>query len=158
MGLYGGIKGAKYSEGGVYLKEGVFALEIQSVKSIKTRQGRNAFVAEYKVLESSNTECQKGTLPSWMVMLDQEPALGNIKQFLEAVMHVQGLKFDNLDEAQSEGVVEEVVSEKNPLKGFKVRASAVNIKTKKGANFTKVKYIPYDTSAAEIEKAHAANT
>lgn len=145
MGVFGGIAGAKYSEGGVYLKPGVFRLEILAVKYIKTAPhsgSKDAFVVEFKVIESSNPDLLPGSLPSWMVTLDKAPALGNIKQFLTTAVE------DATDEAITEAAVEYVVSPAQPLKGVIVRASAVNIKTKANRDFTKVKFVK-DSAGAE---------
>jgi len=150
MGVFGGIKEAKYSEGGVYLKTGVFALEIQAVKYLRTRTGKDAFVAEFKIEESSNTELPVGGLVSWMVTLDKEPALGNIKQFLSSAIPCDEGSID-------ESVVEYAIGKDNPMAGRKVRASAINIKTKAGRDFTKVKYMRHDIGAAAAAAEHAKN-
>ncbi len=156
MGLFGGIKGAKYSEGGVYLLDGVYRLEIQSCKTINTRNKGPAFVSEFKVLESSNPARTVGMSCSWMVMLtgnQAETALGNIKQFLENAL--PGLDFSKLTDDEGEAAVDTIVSEGNPMKGKLVRCTATTIKTKKNTDFTKVKYMPDSSSATEMAKAKA---
>jgi hypothetical protein len=159
MGLFGKIGEAKFSEGGIYILPGVYLLEIQELKAIKTRTQKDAYVAEFKVLESTNPERLPGSTCSWMVTMDKEPAMGNIKQFLSAVLKVE---MDAIDESVAEYSVNEVDDPKtnrvaNPCKGKIVRCSAVNIKTKgKGADFTKCKYFQ-DTDATGAAKDHAAN-
>ena len=149
MGIFGNIKDAKYSDGGVYLKKGVFRLEILKVLYKKTRQGKDAFIAEFKVLESTNTELLSGCVCSWMVTLDKEPALGNIKQFLAEALAV------NMEQI-TEQIVEAVIDEaKNPLAGKFVRAAAVDIMTKAGRPFTKVKFIRDAAGAAAAQEEHA---
>jgi hypothetical protein len=153
MGLFGGIKNAKFSDGGVYLLDGVYRLEVQALKMIEVRVGkRKAFVAEFKILESSNPARLKGSSVTWMVMMDLDAALGNIKNFMESL--IPGL--DQVSEEEFETACDESVSEANPLKGHNVRASAWTIKTKKGGDFTKVKYMPDVTSLADMQKEHEA--
>lgn len=155
MGMFSKIKDAKFSEGGVYIKQGVYRLQIEAVKAILTRQKKQAFVVEVKVLESNNPERAAGSLCTYMVTMDKEPALGNVKQFLETIMKPEQLDFSKLSEEQCDAVCEGVCAEKNPLRGRIVRASCVDIKTKAGRDFTKVKFLTDDMSATDIAKQHA---
>ena len=149
MGLFGKIGEAKYSEGGIYLLPGVYRLEIVAVKTLRTRTGKDGFVAEFKVLESSNAQRLPGSSCSWMVTFDKEPAMGNVKQFLATVL---GAEMEQITEA----VAEAACSEQNPLAGKIVRCSAVEITTKAQRQFTKVKFLKDETSLADIAKEHAA--
>lgn len=156
MGVFGGIKGAKYSEGGVYLVPGVYRLKILICKYIKTAQhsgAKDAFVAEFEVLESNVADRPSGSTCSWMVTLDKLPALGNIKQFLLACL--PDATEDQIDESAVEFVVNE---QKNPLKDYIVRCSAVNIKTKANRDFTKCKFLrdADGAAAAAADQASAA--
>lgn len=139
MGLFGKIKDAKSNGGGIYFLPGTYALECRANKTGKTREGREFFVCEFTILESSNPERPVGTSVSMMVMLDKylETALGNIKGYIAALYDVPE---DEVDEAG----VEELVSAANPGAGIKVRAVASNTKTKKGGDFTKVQFEPYE--------------
>jgi len=150
MGVFGGIDKAKYSEGGIYLLPGVYRLRVDAVKHIKTRTGKEAFVVEFCVLESSNAQRLPGSSVSWMVTFDKEPALGNVKQFVSTAANCE---FDQVTEA----VCEAVVSEKNPLKGANVRCSAVEIMTKANRPFTKVKFLADSIGADGAAKEHAGN-
>ena len=146
MGIFGKINEATYSDGGVYVLPGVYRFKIRNVLYKRTRQQKDAFIAEFEVLESTNPERPVGSTCSWMVTLDKEPALGNIKQFLAEAMGQPMV-------AITEQVVEAVISAGNPLgaKGVCVRASAVNIKTKRNTDFTKVKFIRDSAGAAAAE-------
>ena len=157
MGLYGKISEAKYSDGGVYLKKGVFRLEILKVLHKTTRQNKEAFIAEFKVLESTNTELLPGCVCSWMVTLDKEPALGNIKQFLSEAMSTPARSVDmsEIVEQIVEFVIAETGPKSNPLKGTIVRAAAVDIMTKANRPFTKVKFIRDAAGAAAAQEEHA---
>lgn len=148
MGVFGGIKEAKFSEGGVYVKAGVYKLRITACKQIVTRKKQDAFVAEFLILESSNPERPVGSSMSWMVIAQPDtPWLGNIKQFLMTVLDA---KEEDIDEAACEFVC----SAENPFKDREVRLSATDIKTKKNADFTKCKYLPLSMSAAEAAAQH----
>lgn len=154
MGFFGGIRSAKYSEGGVYLQPGVYRLRINRCKQGKTRTGVPFFVAEFEVLESSVEEQPAGSAVSWMVQIKPDtPALGNIRSFCEVV---GGFTFDaeckglSEEEAQAreDAIVAEIVGEANVFAGTIVKASGSNIKTKQGRDFTKVVFMPDDAPAA----------
>ncbi len=144
MGLFGKIKDAKSNGGGIYFLPGTYALECRANKVGKTREGREFFVCEFTILESSNPERPVGTSVSMMVMLDKyiETALGNVKGYIAAL-------YDVPEEEVDEAGVELLVSAENPGAGLKVRAVASNTKTKKGTDFTKVQFGPYEKKQTE---------
>lgn len=133
MGLFSNIGAAKTSAGGVYVLPGAYKLQVLKIASGKTRNGKPFFVAEFKILESNNDERKPGTTMSWMVMLDQnqETGLGNIKGFITALF---GIPDEEVDEAG----VETLCSPENPGRDRVILASASNIKTRAGKDFTKV--------------------
>lgn len=143
MGLFSKIKDAKSNGGGIYFLPGTYALECRANKTGVTREGRAFFVAEFTILESTNPDRPVGTSVSWMVMLDKniETALGNLKGYVSALF---GIPEEEVDEAG----VEALVSAENPGCGMKIRATASNIKTRAGKDFTKVLYSPYEKKAA----------
>lgn len=151
MGLFSNIANAQYSEGGNYLKEGVFRLEILKVVLKKTRKGVDSYIVEFKVHESDNPAHRPGSEVTWLVGFDKEPAMGNVKQFIATACGTTDLS--GVDEATAELTV----SAEQPLTGKFVRASAVNITTKAGRPFTKVKFMLDSLSVAEMAAAHAAN-
>jgi len=150
MGIFGNIGNAKYSDGGVYVLPGVYRCEILKCVYMKTRKGQDAFIVELKVLESTNKDRLPGSTMSWMVTLDKEPALGNIKQFLSEACET------NMD-AITEQVVEACIAENGPqpqpLAGRMVRCSATEITTKANRPFTKVKWIRDSAGAAAAAAA-----
>ena len=152
MGIFDGIEQAEFFEGGKYVAPGLYLAEIIKVKQALTRKKRPFYVVEMRVLESSNlTEHPIGTSFSWMSMLDQDAALGNIKHFVSVASETPIKEVKVAD-------AEDSCSEENPLAGVKVRVSAVNIKTKKSGykdDFTKVTFMPESMSAAAAAKAHA---
>ena len=136
MGIFSDIKTAKPTLSSVYLQPGVSEVEILQCKSGKKRIGGvGFFVVELKVIKSSNEAMPPGHLCSWMVTLNNDPALGNIKTFLAVA---NGINLEEDPEAIDEAGAEEVCSAANPLKGYIMRASASNIKTKANKDFTKV--------------------
>lgn len=149
MGIFDGIGKAQYFESGKYLQPGLYLVDIQRVKQAKTRMNRPFFVAEMKIVEASDVkEFPVGTDASWMVMLDHDAALGNIKHFISVA---SGTKLDEITEQDAE----DAVSEQNPLAGIRLRVMAVNVKTRAGKDFTRVKFMSASTSAAEAAAAHA---
>jgi hypothetical protein len=147
MGMFSGIQSAKESAGGAYLKPGVYRLKVLACKAVKKFNGVNGFAAEFEVLESTCADLLPGSFCSWVAMLNQEPALGNIKAFITAAAACE-------ESQVTEEAMEIIVGPQNPLKGHEVRASAHNILTKKGGDFTKVKWLPgADTSALAAEPA-----
>ena len=149
MGIFDGIGNAQYFESGKYVSPGLYKTVIQKVKQASTRQKRPFFVVEMKVLESSNLkEHPIGTDMSWMVMLDQDAALGNIKHFVSVASETP------INEVQAADA-EDACSEGNPLAGVTVRVMAVNIKTRAQKDFTKVRFLPASMSAVDAAAQHA---
>lgn len=152
MGIFDGIGSAQYFEGGKYIQPGLYLVEIQKVKQSFTRQKRPFFVVEMKVLETSNPKDHPvSTDMSWMVMLDQDAALGNIKHFISVASETP------INEVQAVDA-EEACSEGNPMAGLRLKASAVNILTKAKKDFTKVKFMPAETDNDEAMAEHEKET
>lgn len=140
-GMFDGIEGARVSEGGVYFRPGVFKARILAVKALKDRKGVGTFVVECELLESSEEALPVGTIASWVVKLDKEPALGNIKAFAAAASGVTAKDV-------TAKAIELIVSEGNPLRDTVLKVSAQNIKTKAGGDFTKVTWLADDEEPA----------
>lgn len=139
MGRFSKIKDVTSNGGGIYFLPGKYALECRVNKTGKTREDREFFVCEFTILESSNAERPVGTSVSMMVMLDKylETALGNIKGYVAALFNIPEVEVD-------EAGIEQLIAADNPGAGLKVRAIASNTKTKKGSDFTKVQFEPYE--------------
>lgn len=149
MGIFDGIENAEHFAGGKYVRPGLFLAEILKVKQAKTRKSIPFYVVEMKVLESSDVkEHPIGTTMSWMVMMNQDAALGNIKHFVSVATDMP------IKEVQASDA-EDSCSEDNPLAGIKLRVMAVNIKTKADKDFTKCTFMPESVSAADATAAHA---
>lgn len=149
MGIFDGIGGAQYFESGVYIRPGLYKAVVQKVKQFTTRKKVPAFVVELEVLESSNQKDHPlGTTMSWMVMLNQDAALGNVKHFISVASDTP------MDDVTSKDA-EDACGEGNPLEGVELRIMAVNIKTKADKDFTKVRFMSASMSAADAASAHA---
>lgn len=134
MGNYDGIKDAKFFEGGgSYFKDGLYIVKIDAVKEGESRKKDAFFVVECSVIYSSNPLLAPGASVSWLVMLKQDAALSNIKGFAAAATDITP------DEVDGKGV-ELLVSEKNPLRGTVLGVEASTVKTRKGDDFTRVKW------------------
>jgi hypothetical protein len=137
MGIFSGVREAKVTEGGRYIEPGNYIVEIQRCKEGETRKKVEFFVAECRILESDNSNMKPGEEASWMVTADKDATVGNLKHF---AMATTGCTEDEVDEAG----LKEIVSERNPLAGLKMRVYAYNKPTQAGKPFTRVKWIAYD--------------
>lgn len=133
MGLFSGIREAKVSQGGVYIAPGVYRSKILAVKQGTTRKGVGFFVVELEHLKSNNESHPAGARVSWMVTLDKDAALGNVKEFLSIVT-------DTPEEQIDEEGVDLITSAQNPLKDTIVDISAINKPTKAGGEYTRVSW------------------
>lgn len=158
MGMFGGIKEARYTDGGSYVLEGTHRLEVLGCKKFTTKGGIPAFIIEFKVLESNNPKMTPGLICSHMIQIMAafpSVGLGNISQFLQTAL----TKPDKVvgPEEITEEVCEFAADEKaNPLKGTVVRAFGVQqLSKQKKQEFTKIKYFTdWDkTGAADAAKA-----
>ncbi len=132
--------------GGVYFEPGVYPkLWIEALKMIKTStDGHDMFVAEIHILESNVPERPKGSEVSWVANLTKhKSAAGNVKQFLCDIAGLESV--DDIDAAGARLAV----SSDNPFNGTVVMASATNVKTRAGGDFTQVKFTRLDDDAQE---------
>lgn len=135
MGLFDGIENAKPTEGGVFLREGVYEeIEILGIKVGRTRKGRDFFVVEGKILKATGPQANPvGSQASWMEMLDRDNALGSVRAFVAALC---GCELDEVDEK----AVSALVSKDQPGVGGVIKAEASMVKTRAGGDFTKVRW------------------
>ena len=143
MGLFSGIKEAKEYAGGVYLTEGVYNdLEVLSVKTLTTCKGESMFCVEVKVHDSQGPKAvMPGVTAAWMCNKKHDGFLGNVLSFMRPCASE---KYQQQIEAGSiaEEDMDAAVSSENPYAGTHMKATAVNIKTKAGGDFTKVEWQP----------------
>jgi len=163
MGLFAGVKEARFTDGGSYVGEGVHRLEVIECKEFKTRAGIPAMIIEFKFLESSNPKHAPGSLASHMIQVDPRfpsVGLGNISNFMQTALSTPAVAAAPGVEAAPENLIgpDDITEEActfacspaQPLKGTIVRANAVQAKSKmKGAEYTKIKYfVDWDTAGA----------
>lgn len=132
-GFFEGIEGAEQRSGGSYLRPGNCDAKLVECKAITTRAKRAAFVVELEIVESRGGDNAVGSRRSWMVMMDSDSALSDVRGFAAAAT---GVQFSAVDGA----AMERVVSPEQPLRNRLVRFVAENIETKKGATFTRVQW------------------
>ena len=136
--IFKGIEKAEVAGGGQYLTPGSYTLEVEEVKTFVSQKvrGRNYFVGEFTILSTTSPEYSPGARVSWLVNMDQPSALANIKGFAVA------LSSDMSEDDVTADAMDHLISADNPAAGSKVQASAYNIKTAPGNDFTKVSWAP----------------
>lgn len=131
MSKYAEIDKAKVFVGGVYFSPGLYLLKIDAVKEGQSRKKEDFFAVECTVIESTVPALGAGKMVTWMVMLKQDAALSNIKQFASVVGECEP---DGIDASD----IDAMVGEDNPMRGSIIGVEATTIKTREGNDFTKV--------------------
>jgi hypothetical protein len=150
MGLFSKIKEAKSTQGGEYIRPGNYLFQVQRVKVQESQVGsRTFFLAELRTIESEavdddtkpnavNTDC------TYIVELTgdyPDMALGNVKAFLkEAYSSLVAPEEGPADEDIDEEMADDAIGEENPLAGVFLSCKAFNKPTRKGNDFTRVKW------------------
>ena len=149
MGLFTGIDKASYSENGVFFVPGNYVVEVLKLKAGTTRKKIDFFLAECRILQSSNPERPVGSKATWFVsIIPDTSALGSIKNFIAIANDVDEKDVDDLS-------AEMVVSDAQPIAGTFLRATATNLKTRAGNDFTKVSWEKYTGSVEEANVLRA---
>jgi hypothetical protein len=131
-----GFKAAQPFEKGQYLLPGRYQLEIIRCIPKKTRAGADAFIAEFKVLESDNPEITVGGTRSWYQATgDQAIAFPALMEFLQAVLNPSPEEEEEFKDS-CEDTMDAAISEENALGGSLVEVECYNKKTNKGNDFT----------------------
>lgn len=83
------INEAKSTEGGLYFSPGNYIAQIQRCKMIVTRDKKNAFIAEFKIISTDvdDPNLKPGSEPAYYVDMDgkyPELSLGNVADFVRA--------------------------------------------------------------------------
>jgi hypothetical protein len=152
MGLFANIglnRVAISGGGGVYLEPGEYLLEIETLKSVKTRSKGPMFVADFKVLESTNETRPAGTRANYTVLTDLDWGPANLKEFLVAASGLDPFSPADATKVAAENwdaMLEAAISDAQPYKGLKIRSLAREQKTTsaqaKRASFTKIMFYP----------------
>jgi hypothetical protein len=135
MGMFKGVESATpFGEGGVYLTDGRYLLQIDACKQIEASDGREFACIETVILRTTSTEKQLQPSCEASVMHKKNRSfLSNVAHFISQAM---GIAFNEVDDDGCELAF----SEENPLRGTVLRALAKTVKTAEGGDYTKVTF------------------
>jgi hypothetical protein len=113
MSLFNGIEKASINQFGQYILPGRHRLKLKRCLTGRTRAPQNKpfFVTEFVVVASTNPEMRVGEERNFMVMLDVDAALGNLKAF--GVAAYTALNKGPVDEATITATAMEALVEKD---------------------------------------------
>ncbi len=143
------INNAKGSRGGQYIKPGNYTVKVMRCRMVKNYKKNTNFIAELLVVESDNDELGIGTEPSFVINLDSDYpdlALGNVADFMRAGLasladqHNETRPSDIDEVPIDEETADAVAGEQNLLAGAFLTAKAWNHETRKGNDFTRIKW------------------
>ncbi len=135
MSVFDGIENAQVWENkGSYLLPGSYDLEIVSIKSFETRKKERAFVAEFKVLGTSNKEINIGAVHSWFTSSRHENFLSNVKAMATALLSTDG----PIDPSQITAEIMDSLVDKDgaTVRGSRIRCDVRLVDTKSGGKFS----------------------
>lgn len=141
------VKSATPTQGGLYFQPGNYKVEIQRVKMVKSQtNGKDFFAVETEVVESDNEKLGAGMKPSWLVELPgayPETSMGNVKDFLLAgytyLSQQAGEEAPSVSDIGDEEA-DAVIGEDNLFAGAVLNVTAFNKVTRKGNDFTRVRW------------------
>ena len=140
MGVFSGIENAKSTEGGNYLKPGVYDLEVIRLSVGTTRKGVPFFAADFKVLGSNNPDHNANEVVNWFVGFDKEPSLGNVKAFAVACLSSEASITEKVMESLVDKGGEAVV-------GTQLKCQVTLVDTRGGGKYSKHLWFPIGTAA-----------
>lgn len=140
MGVFAGIEEAKATEGGNYLKPGLYDVEVIRLTVGKTRKNVAFFAADLRVVGSNNPDHKIGETVNWFVGFDKDAALGNVKAFACAVLSGEG----PVDAATITESVMEAMVEKGgeSIAGTRLKVQVTLVDTKTGGKFSRHLWFP----------------
>jgi hypothetical protein len=95
-GLFGdGFKDAKIGGRGAYFTDGLYRVEIETVKKVVTRKEQKYYTAECKILIAKNSALAPGMIRSWMVGTHQDNFYSDVKGFIAAIYGYDPSNTDN---------------------------------------------------------------
>lgn len=141
MGLFASkVAGAEATERAGYFGSGIYTVQVDQLKAIKTRKGEDALVIECDVLEASGSTIPVGSRRSQIIMLSWESGPASIKK---AIAAISGCRVDEVDE---EGI-DLAISDEQPLHGRLARLECNEVETRKGGTFTQHLWMAIPESA-----------
>lgn len=135
MGIYDGIDKAEVSSGGQYFKPGQYRMRIQSVSEITSRKNITFFVVESVVLDTTCEDYQPGATISWLVNMSNDYALGNVKEFAQALGGDMSLQITGAD-------IEKLISDEQPAAGHDIDVDAITRVSRAGHEWTQARWRP----------------
>lgn len=147
MGLFSGIENAKSTEGGNYLRPGIYDVEVVRLSVGQTRKGVNFFAADLRILGSNNTDHRVGEVANWFVGFDKDAALGNVKSFAVSALSSEGA----IDPATiTEPVMNALVDKGGEaIVGTKLKVQVSLVDTKGGGKYSKHHWFPIGAQVSE---------
>ena len=157
--LWDKIQEARGTKGGLYFKPGNYLAKVQRCMMIKTRQGHEAFVAEFEVIETDveDVNLRPGAKPSYFIDMDSEfpeLSLGNVADFMRAGLDSLAKQHDEEVPVLTPVVAKAITEEDNLLAGVFIDVYAFNKPTRKGKDFTRINWsTPQDVQKVAVEHA-----
>ena len=124
-----------------YLGEGAASLKLEKMFVLDKRDGTQAFIAEFKVLESDNKEMPVGSVRSFYKNLPgpfPELTLKSIHKLVSACCEA----FDGIRPDVNEDLIKSVCGEDNPLAGVKINYVGTNKISQKNKPYTDQQFYP----------------
>ncbi len=134
--FFGGVEKTTAKSNRDYIDPGFYPkVRVEEVRAGTTRAGAKFLVAELTILEAAEgSRNRKGQRVSFMRMLAEELGMRDARQFVATCL---GVEFDKVNAA---AMAKACDPEKQPLRGIELCADARHKPTKKGGNFTEVKF------------------
>jgi hypothetical protein len=149
MGIFKRIHEVARTQGGQFFLPGNYVVQVLRVKHQESRvsAAKSWFIVETRILESDNPDVKVNSEPSWMVALPgdwPDLALGNVKDFIlagyEGLARFHGETGWPEEDEINEEHVEAVAGREQLFAGLRLTAKAFNKRTRKDAEFTRVKW------------------
>jgi hypothetical protein len=138
MGLYDGVNDAPTSTGGQYFKPGQYRMRVQSVTEITSRKNVPFFVVESVVVRTTCESYKPGSTISWLVNMNSDWALSNVKEFAQACGGDMSASVAGSD-------IEAMVSPEQPAIGVEVDVDAITRTSRAGNEWTQARWRPAGT-------------
>ena len=144
MSIFDRIEDATFSEGGNYLHEGAYDLEIVKVKVAKTRKNHDFFAVDVKIL-GTTSDMRIGEIGNWFTSTQHDSFLGNVKQFCTALLSASG----PIDPASINAEVVDGIAKDNgaAVVGSRIRLQVTQVPTKAGGTFSRHTWLPAGATA-----------
>lgn len=159
-----GITHAKASLGGDNLEPGEGLVEIDEIKMIVSQnpktKGDQMFIANFKVWvwdpATGTKDVPVGARRSWVNNMKKQPAMGNCKLFLCAMLNISEEEFEKFPPEEAEQLSMSMLAKEQPFKGTILHVETKMITTKENQPFTKHTWSwPSTVGAAKAEAARA---